>query len=391
MKILPLYVPKNAFFFVAPEYYPGMSELLAPNWTVYTAPLRFNQGIPFTELATSDELVEQELIHRDWTIDPEGARLGAVWFKLPGQDELITSNVGLEVTDARFRPMDRDKEWVLNIDRKTIPVIIGAAEIVAWLDLEHRKDTPLGEMVDHDMYVRLNIDITGAINMTDGHVSMLNSGDTRVHSVLDSRGRTLDTSEGLTKRIKEYFSQLMAIGYALDVNWLKPDAEQHYEYEMVEACSAGKGLALLVKGVVGAYEVEGYSADIVEPTASTYGTTTLYLQTQRATSDHLKPRSWVIVEENNGLQPGWVNVEFFSMNEQVGQMQSLGRFERIAPHYVGHWAGAIGMFLINGDYYGVNDSLPALVPKLTTYTEIQANPETFISLLGESLIPPSME
>lgn len=386
MKALPVYVPRNGFFFVAPEYYPAEMETVAPNVRILTAPLRFNQGIPYTELCINDELLEQKLVDPEWTLNPETARLDCVAFKLPGHDKLIISNVGLEVEAARFKPKTEKQGMVVEIDRKIIPLIIGVAELVTWTAPEHREDTPLNEMIQEDMYVRLNVEITGVINILDGHVSLLDLSETRVHSVMDRKGRTLDTSErgSLPQRIEDYFKRLQPMGYMLDVDWVQPDQEIRYEYEMVEECSTGKGLAWLVKGVLGAYTVEGYSADVVEPTPDTYGTTKLYLMPRSG-----KPSSYVVVEENKGLQPGWVNIEFFSMGRDGKQIQSHARFEQVLPHYVGNWAGAIGMFLVNDDHYAVTGTLPPNVPTLTTYAEVQAHPEKFIQILaGVTELPP---
>lgn len=393
MKALPIYAPRNAFFFVSPEYYPGEMEQVAPAVSVLTGPLRFNQGIPYKDLSVDEELVEQKLINPDWTLNPCNARLDSVWFKLPGHDKLLASNVGLNVEDARFKAITRQQDQVVKIDSKLIPLVIGSAELVTWTEREHREGTPLSLMIEEDMYVRLQVGITGTINIADGHVAMLHWGDTQVMAVLDRKGRVLRDDEhgSLPNRIKEYFSQFMALGYMLDVDWLQPDPELRYEFEMVEECPAGKGLAMLVQGVVGAYAVEGYSADIAEPTADTYGETKLYLQPQRATSDALKPHCYVVVEENNGLQPGWVNVEFFALDRETEQMRSLGRFEKIIPHYVGQWAGAIGMFLIHGDHYGVNTELPVLVPKLTTYVELQNDPDCVAKILADIMNQSPME
>lgn len=373
MKILPLHTPFNHYHFVNDEYNLAEAEQLTPHITVLTSALRFNTGIPFTALARKEEFVEQGVIDASWGVDPSNPRLYGVAFKLPGiQNKLVTSVIGLEVADAKFVPHDQADFHQLAIENKRIPFVIGTHELVTWLAPEDRPEI-LQRMLREDMYVRLEMELSGSLNIKSGNLRVVQLTPVHVASVLDRKGRKLDLEvDGLGKELEAYFSDAEPVGFWMDADWLQLKPQSTYQFEMVDACAAGRGLALLVKGVVGAYECTGYAADVAEPTESAYGTTTLYLDPMDG-----KPKWQVVIEEGLDLQPGWVNVEFFGQPGELLNLRSIARFEKIPQVYVGNWAGAIGMFLVNGDSHRVSLTLPAIVPDQTTWVEIERNPEAF--------------
>jgi hypothetical protein len=372
MKILPLHTPFNRYHFVDDQYNLGEAEALTPHISVYTSALRFNVNIPFTGLARSEELVAQEVIRSSWGIDPTNPRLYGVVFKLPDCEKVVTSAIGLNVADARFAPSSQTDFCQLAIENKRIPFVIGLTELATWTTVESRPPI-LQRMMAEQMYVRLEMELSGTLNIKSGNLRVLQLTPVHVSAVLDRKGRQLDLeADEFVTSLVAYFTQAEPIGFWMDADWLELQPQVSYQFEMEDACSAGRGLALLAKGVVGAYDCTGYAADVCEPTESAYGTTTVYLDTPDG-----KPRWKVVIEEGFDLQPGWVNVEFFGQAGELLKLSSIARFEKIPQVYVGQWAGAIGMFLVDGDSHRVNLTLPAMVPDHTTWAEIEKNPEAF--------------
>lgn len=372
MKILPLHTPFNRYHFVDDQYGLGEAEALTPHVTVYTSALRFNVSIPFTGLARSEELVEQEVINPSWGIDPTNPRLYGVVFKLPNCEKVVTSAIGLNVTDAKFVPASQEDFYQLAIENKRIPFVIGLSELACWTTPESRPEI-LQRMMALNMYVRLELELSGTLNIKSGNLRVIQLTPVHVSALLDHKGRQLDLeADEFVKELVGYFTQAEPIGFWMDADWVELRPQTAYQFEMDDGCSAGRGLALLAKGVVGAYECTGYAADVCEPAQDAYGTTTVYLEPADG-----KPKTKVVIEEGHDLQPGWVNVEFFGQPGELLKLRSIARFEKIPQVYVGLWAGAIGMFLVNGESHRVNLTLPAIVPEHTTWAEIEKNPEAF--------------
>ena len=374
MKVLPIYTPGNAYYFADSKFNLAEPEQLTPTAQVYTAPLRFNVLAPLTDLAR--EGVPQDLIGSTWGIDPTNARLHAVAFKLWGVDKVIGSVIGLNVDEARFKPTSQQDFKEMAIAECRIPFVFGANEVRTWLG-EDIYGTIWEEIVLRDMYVRVELVLSATTNIETGKTRVQCLAPVRVGAVMDSKGRKLDTEQhGVLRQIEEYCVNLEPIAYWIDADWLEMKNTPTLPFEMVDPNSAGRGLALLAKGVLAAYDCVGYAADVTEATESTYATTELYLEPMEG-----KPKWKVVIEEGLDLQEGWVNIEFFGQPGELLKLRSLGRFEKIPQVYVGNWAGAIGMFLVNGNSHRVNLDLPAFLPEHTTWAEIEKNPDEFATKL----------
>jgi hypothetical protein len=383
MKIIPVLTPETRFYFVDEKFNLAESEALGEHARAFTSALRFNQGIPFTSLARHETLVNQEILGEDWVVDPSSARLEAVAFKLWGVDRTVVSNVGQNVEDARFMPADQHDFHLLKIDNKRIPFVISTTEVASTMATEDKQPGTLwAEILQHDLHVCMELCISAALNIKDGNLTVLDTSRVHVRSVLDRKGQVLDPAiHPIARQLEEYCVNLEPLGYWVEADWLTEYPKSKYPFDMGEACPLGRALALLSLGVLSAYTVIGYAADITEPTESSYGLTELYLEPQAG-----KAIRKVQIEEGFSLLPGWMNVEFFGLMEDGIKYQSLGRYEKIPPVFVGQWGGAVGMFLVNGDTHVVNLHLPALVPDKTTWVEIEQNPDEFAErVTGEFL------
>lgn len=181
----PVVRTESLAHFVAPADVPAAAIMLDGE-SIVTAPLKFNNSFSMIAISQTDALLANGAMDTTDSIDPGGLRLRSVYAKI-GDNVVRFQTKDLPLSTFQAAPQGHQRQMSLSF----------TTEAVLLNNKTKRQDGAaltgalLAGLVTQDHIVRVNLSVTGSMNVQTGETNLMAS-NLRVVRVQNSDGETLD-------------------------------------------------------------------------------------------------------------------------------------------------------------------------------------------------------
>ena len=204
-KITPVYRAQSAAMFVPSSFVPSYNVIIEGE-TIPTAPLAVGVKFDLLGLSQTDTLLNTGLMDMTDTLDPY-ITLQSAYIHV-GQDKLKINTSNLPLSNFTYTTQNNYRVMTLNF--ATTSVLVNHATT----NLDGSALVTLAGVVTSDLILRLEIMMTGSINIETGETTVFGNY-VRLYSATDSNGNTLDLTAAPALALATAFSTATIVGYDL--------------------------------------------------------------------------------------------------------------------------------------------------------------------------------
>lgn len=202
-KITPVHRAQSAAMFAAGY---AASNVNIEGEVISTAPLAFGKKLDLLGLSQTDTLLATGVMDQTDSIDPT-VTLQNVYLTF-GDDKIKVSTLNLPLSN--FTYSTQNNKFLQSLNFTTTSVLLNK--------LTKRVDgtalTVLDELLTNDLAVRLEVSISGSVNIETGE-TVVYGNSVSVHSITDASGNLLDLSSGVAATVVAAVAAGSLAGYDL--------------------------------------------------------------------------------------------------------------------------------------------------------------------------------
>lgn len=202
-RITPVYRAQAADMFVD-QALVAAAPVVLDEETILTAPLAFGKKISLLGISQTESLLALGLMNQTDSIDP-AASMSTAYFKF-GADILRFNTLNLPSANFVYTPQQLNRLMTMNFTTTSIVLNKNSKAFngAALVDL--------AAIVTNDLTVRLELHISGSINLQTSETTVFANGAT-IHSVTDATGATLAPTHALVIALKAEIDAGIALGW----------------------------------------------------------------------------------------------------------------------------------------------------------------------------------